>query len=103
MKPAHAHLRAVSLDCMVECFYDPEHQNPEALRRARELTALTGESITATITEAIRERLARVRREREALAAHLLAMGRDCAAHLKEPSRSVEQADLLYRADGLPR
>jgi antitoxin VapB len=78
-------------------------KNPETHRLARELAAFTGESMTAAVTEAIRERLARVRREREPpLAAHLLVIGKDCAAHLKEPARSVDHADLLYGADGLP-
>jgi antitoxin VapB len=78
-------------------------KNPEAQRLARELAALTGESMTAAITEAVRERLARVRRDRQGpLAAHLLAIGRDCAVHLKEPSRLIDHADLLYGAGGLP-
>jgi antitoxin VapB len=78
-------------------------KNPEAHRLARELAALTGESMTVAVTEAIRERLARVRRERQApAAARLLAIGKDCAAHLKEPSRSIDHADQLYGADGLP-
>jgi antitoxin VapB len=78
-------------------------KNPEAHRLARELAALTGESMTAAVTEAVRERLARVRRERRApVAAHLLAIGKDCAAHLKESPRSIDHADLLYGADGLP-
>jgi antitoxin VapB len=78
-------------------------KNPQAHRLARELAALTGESMTAAVIEAVRERLARVRRERQApLAAHLLAIGKDCAVHLKQPSRSIDHADLLYGADGLP-
>jgi antitoxin VapB len=78
-------------------------KNPEAHRLARELAALTGESMTAAVTEAVRERLARVCRERERpLAARLLAIGKDCASHLKEPSRSIDHADLLYGAEGLP-
>ena len=78
-------------------------KNPEAHRLARELAALTGESMTAAVTEAVRERLARIRRERRApVAARLLAIGKDCAAHLTEPSRSIDHADLLYDAEGLP-
>lgn len=78
-------------------------KNPEAYRLARELAALTGESMTDAVTEAVRERLARVRRERQApVAARLLAIGKDCAAHLKEPSQSIDHAALLYGADGLP-
>jgi antitoxin VapB len=78
-------------------------KNPEARRLARELAALTGESMTAAVTEAIRERLARVRRKRQVpVAARLLAIGKDCAAHLKEPSRSIDHADLFYGVGGLP-
>jgi antitoxin VapB len=76
-------------------------KNPEAHRLARELTALTGESITRAVTEAVRERLARVRQA--PLGAHLLAIGKDCAAHLKGPSRSIDHANLLYGADGCRR
>ena len=76
-------------------------KNPEALRLARELAALTGESMTTAVTEAVRERLARIRREGP-LAAHLVAIGKDCAVHPNEPSRSIDHADLLYGANGLP-
>jgi antitoxin VapB len=78
-------------------------KNPEAHRLAQELAALTGESMAAAVTESVRERLIRIRQEREPLAARLLAIGKDCAAHLKEPARSIDHADLLYGADGLPR
>jgi antitoxin VapB len=60
--------------------------------------------MTAAVTEAVRERLARVRRDREApRAVRLLAIGKDCADYLQEPARSVDHGDLLYGADGLPR
>src|ERR1700704_5195574 len=50
----------------------------EAHRLARELAALTGESVMAVVTEALRERLDRVRRERNgSLADRLLAIGKD--------------------------
>lgn len=78
-------------------------KNPEAHRLAQELAALTGESMAAAVTESVRERLARIRQQREPLAARLLAIGKDCAAHLKEPARSIDHGDLLYGADGLPR
>jgi antitoxin VapB len=78
-------------------------KNPEAHRLAQELAALTGESMAAAVTESVRERLMRIRQQREPLAARLLAIGKDCAAHLKEPARSIDHADLLYGADGLPR
>ena len=53
---------------------------------------------------ALRERLARVRQEQGlSLADRLLAIGRDCAARLKEPFRSADHGDLLYDDRGLPR
>ena len=79
-------------------------KNDDTHRLVQELAALTGESMTAAVTEAVRERLDRVRRERGlSLAERLLAIGKDCAAHLKEPLRSADHADLLYDQRGLPR
>jgi antitoxin VapB len=79
-------------------------KNREAHRLAEELAKLTGESMTAAVTIAVRERLDRVRQEHNpSLADRLLAIGRDCAAHLKEPFRSADHADLLYDEHGLPR
>jgi antitoxin VapB len=79
-------------------------KNEEAHRLAQELAALTGESMAAAVTEAVRERLDRVRRERGIpLSERLLSIGRDCASRLKEPFRSVDHGDLLYGDDGLPR
>jgi antitoxin VapB len=71
---------------------------------AQELATLTGESLSEAVTEAIRERLVRVRKEHgESLADRLVAIGKDCAAHLKEPYLSIDHADLLYDERGLPR
>jgi antitoxin VapB len=76
----------------------------ETSRLAHELAGLTGESLTDAVTAAVRERLERVRSEcRPGLAERLLAIGEDCAAHLKEPYRSTEHGDLLYDDRGLPR
>jgi prevent-host-death family protein len=36
------------------------------------------------------------------LAQRLLAIGQDCAAHLREPYRSIDHAELLYDERGLP-
>ncbi len=79
-------------------------KNPETHRLARELADMTGDSLTGAVTEAVRQRLERVRREQAvSLADRLLAIGRDCAARLPEPYRSADHADLLYGDDGLPR
>ena len=79
-------------------------KSEETHRLVRELASLTGESMTAAVTEAVRERLARLRRdETTSLADRLLAIGKDCATRLKEPFRTVDQGDLLYDERGLPR
>ncbi len=79
-------------------------KNEEAHRLAKKLAALTGESMTAAVTQAIRERLERVRRAKSgSLADRLLLIGKRTAAHLKEPLRSADHADLLYDERGLPR
>jgi antitoxin VapB len=76
----------------------------ETYRMAQELAHLTGESVALAVTKAVRERLDRVHRERgESLADQLIAIGEDCAVHLKEPFRSVDHADLFYDERGLPR
>ena len=70
----------------------------------RELVAVTGESMTTAVTEAVRERLERLRkRENGSLADRLLAIGRDCASHLREPYKSIDHAELLYDERGLPK
>ena len=64
-------------------------KNEETHQLARELAERTGETMTAAVTTAVRERLERVRREQgDSLADRLLAIGRDCAARLREPFRS---------------
>jgi len=79
-------------------------KNDEAHRLAQELAGLTGESMAAAVTVAVRERLDRMRRERESpLSERLLSIGKDCASRLKEPFRSADHGDLLYDDDGLPR
>lgn len=76
----------------------------ETYRLAQELARLTGESVTVAVTRAVQDRLDHVRRQQGvSLADHLVAIGEDCAAHLKEPYRSIDHADLLYDERGLPR
>ena len=79
-------------------------KNKEAHRLAQQLAKLTGESMAEAVTEAVRERLERARRERGVtLSERLLEIGNDCAAHLKEPFRSIDHGNLLYDEKGLPR
>ena len=79
-------------------------KNPEAHELATELAQRTGESLTAAVTNAVRERLERVRREQGThLSDRLLKIGEDCAKRLKEPYRSADHGDLLYDERGLPQ
>jgi antitoxin VapB len=79
-------------------------KNEKTHRMAQELARLTGESMTAAVSEAVRERLERVRRNSgKGIAERLLEIGRDCAAHLKEPYKSMDIDDLLYDEKGLPK
>jgi antitoxin VapB len=79
-------------------------KNEEAYHLTKQLSELTGESLTTAVTEAVRERLDRVRRERGVdLAERLLLIGRDCAAHLRRPFRTINHADMLYDDRGLPK
>jgi len=79
-------------------------KNQETYRLVEELAKLTGENMTEAVTEAVRERLDRVRPQAgSGLAERLLQIGKECAASLKEPFRSVDHGDLLYDEKGLPR
>ena len=79
-------------------------KNEKTHRMVKELAKLTGESMTVAVGEAVRERLNRLRREsKEDLAERLLQIGRDCAAHLKEPYKSMDPDELLYDEKGLPK
>ena len=79
-------------------------KNEETQKLAKELAKLTGESMTSAVTEAVRERLDRVRTARgTGLAERLLKIGKECAAHLQEPYRSIDHGELLYDEKGMPR
>ena len=77
-------------------------KNEETHRMARELARLTGESMTVAVNAAIRERLERVRGGKS-MADRLMEIGKDCAAHLKEPYKSMDIDELLYDENRLPK
>ena len=79
-------------------------KNDETCRLASDLAQLTGETKTGAITIALRERLARERRRRDADARieELLAIGRRCAESLKPGPSAAEDGDLLHDDRGLP-
>jgi len=78
-------------------------KSAEADQLVGALSNITGETKTQAVIQALRERLERARRERdrEALAADLLAIGRRCAARGRNDA--AEHGDFLYDERDLPR
>ena len=69
-------------------------KDPEADRLAREVSALTGETLTDAVKAALAERLERERRKRRRepdLAAQLDALARECAALPDYDRRSPDE------------
>lgn len=79
-------------------------KNEEAHGLAQEVAALTGESLTAAETQALRERLERLHAETdEEFVERILVIGRNAAKRWKEPYRSMDHGGLLYDEEGLPK
>ncbi len=82
-------------------------KNDETERLIRELAALQGESLTEAVTEAVRERLERLKREnlRASRVAAMLEIGRACAAALPPQPDQLESdpTAFLYDEMGLPK
>jgi antitoxin VapB len=76
-------------------------KNEETHRMAQELAALTGESMTAAVTEAVRERLTRVKSK--GLAHRIMNIAKRSAPLWKEPYKSIDHGDFLYDEKGLPK
>ncbi len=79
-------------------------RNAETERLAAELALMTGRTKTEAVTEAIRDRLERLRRERSgrSLADELDDIGRRCAKLPVLDERSAEEI-LGYDEHGVPR
>ena len=79
-------------------------RNPETERLAEALAKLTGETKTEAVTRALRDRLARLRRERShrRLADELDDIARHCARLPVRDGRAPEEI-LGYDENGLPR
>ena len=79
-------------------------RNPETERLAAALSKLTGESKTEAVTRALRDRLARLRRERSGrrLADELDEIALHCAGLPELDNRSADEI-LGYDENGLPR
>ena len=79
-------------------------KDPEADRLARALARTTGETLTAAVVQALRERLNRVRRGRakRRLADELDEIALHCAALPVRDQRSADEI-VGYDEQGLPR
>ncbi|MCK6453623.1 MAG: type II toxin-antitoxin system VapB family antitoxin [Alphaproteobacteria bacterium] len=66
-------------------------KNPETEKLARQVARRTGETVTAAVTQALRERLRRLegRAKAASLADDLLEIGRQCAALPDHDTRPV--------------
>jgi antitoxin VapB len=78
-------------------------KSDDAYRLASELAALTGESLTAAVTAALRERLEREQRARdlETRRRRLTELATEIRSHMREPVSSDHS--WLYDENGLPR
>jgi antitoxin VapB len=82
-------------------------ENREAEQLARDVAALTGESVTSAVAQALRERLVRLRAEPTAESSQerveaLLALAQDIAPRLQGEFAQKDHGDLLYDEVGLP-
>ncbi len=81
-------------------------KNEETCRLVQELAQLTGESLTAAVTTAVKEKLAKERsqpKNRPGLAERLTEIAMRTAPLFKEPWKSIDHGDLLYDEMGLPK
>ncbi len=77
-------------------------KDPEAHRLAQAISHATGESMTRVVTEALRERFAKIEhRKGRASVEELLAIADRAVAHVKRPY--VDHADFLYDENGIPK
>jgi antitoxin VapB len=78
-------------------------KHPEAHKLAQQLARETGESMTAAVIQAMRDRLEAVRRrrKRDTIRAALTAIAKRGASLYKGPY--IDHADFLYDEKGLPK
>ena len=79
-------------------------KNEDTHRMAQELARLTGESMTAAVHKAVRERLERLQgKSKKDMLERIMKITRECGPRWKQPYRSMDHGDLLYDEDGLPK
>lgn len=75
-------------------------KNEETHRLVQELAALTGENMTVAVTEAVRERLTRVKSR--GMAERIMKIAKESSALLKGKPLP-DHGELLYDEKGLPK
>jgi antitoxin VapB len=80
-------------------------KNEEAHRLAQDLAGLTGKNMTTAVTTAVRERLERVRRERDLdeRVAKSTAITQSIAKRLGKRFQNLDPDKLLSDENGLPK
>jgi antitoxin VapB len=79
-------------------------ENLKTCTLIEELAKVTGETMTAAVTTAVRERLDRLRPESDdAWVEKILAIARDCAKHLGPDFNGHDEIAALYDENGLPK
>lgn len=77
-------------------------KDPEAHRLAKRIAGETGQSLTETVVQALREKLERLEDRSEAnLVDELNAIVQRAAPHIRRPY--VDHASLLYDENGAPK
>jgi antitoxin VapB len=77
-------------------------KDPEAHQLAQAIAQATGQSMTRVVTDALRERLAKIQhRKSKASVDELLAIADRAAMHMRHPH--VDHGELLYDESGLPK
>jgi len=83
-------------------------KNPETCRLVKELADLTGESMTAAVTEAVRERIERLAAERsdediEARAQRIMELAAEIGRGMPPGYLDQDFDELIYDERGLPK
>jgi len=77
-------------------------ESEEAERLAAEIAKETGQSISAAVTEALRERAARIpKRGAKASKEEILALVHEISSRMKGPP--IDHGEWLYDENGLPK
>jgi antitoxin VapB len=81
----------------------PNIKDPEAHKLAQQLAEATGETMTNVVTEALREKLLRVRKKqtKRLTVEEMLVIGKKIRSQIKGPI--INHAELLYDEKGLPK